>query len=310
LTDYLRQHFSPRPYAAVKRLQPDDVRALETQLEKGPTGLSNSEITLAEAFVAGADVSDIRGLIPLLLKSGMRTHVLPAVFDASIFKLSLTVIGGVPLVTVQGGELDPLEAAIKRIIDFSGGLIGLMLVLPLMAVIAIAIKISSAGPVLFQQERLGKNGKRIFIYKFRTMRRDAENMLKADEQLYAEYLRNNYKLPKEKDPRVTSIGRLLRQLSLDELPQLINVIKGDMSLVGPRPVVPDEIRQYGDCASMVLSVQPGLTGQWQVSGRSDIADYAQRVQLDMEYLRDQSIATDLRILAKTVPAVLLRQGAH
>ncbi len=311
LTEYLRKHFCPRPYALVKRLEADELLRLRDRLGKEAVHAPGLEGPTIEAFVAGVDKSDdAYEFIPLLLKSGVKTHLLPAVFDASIFKLHLSDIGGVPLVTIRGGELDPLEACVKRLIDLAGGLLGLMLVSPIMIAVAMLIKVSSPGPIFFRQERLGKNGKRIRIYKFRTMNRDAEKILKADQRLYSEYLQNNYKLPKDKDPRVTRLGRVLRQLSLDELPQLINVIKGEMSLVGPRPVVPDEIQRYGDYAAMVLSVQPGLTGQWQVSGRSDIADYAQRVQLDMEYLRDQSIATDLRILAKTVPAVLLRQGAH
>jgi len=170
--------------------------------------------------------------------------------------------------------------------------------------------LSSPGPVFFCQERIGKGGRRIRIYKFRTMHRDAEQILKSDPELYAKYVESNYKLPKGKDPRITFIGHILRELSLDEIPQLINVLKGEMSLVGPRPVVPAEIDKYGDYASLLLSVQPGLTGQWQVSGRSDIADYARRVRLDMEYIRDQSVTRDLQILFRTVPVVLSREGAH
>lgn len=313
LAGYLRKHFSPRPYALVRRVGDAELGKLRAGGEQPPEWLPNgrgSKVSM-EAFVAGGDTPEDAGdLIPQLIKHGVKTHLLPAVFDASIFRLSLNNIGGVPLISVQGGELDPLEAGVKRALDFIGSLLALGLLSPLFVVIALLVKMTSPGPVLFRQKRLGKNGKGIYIYKFRTMRRDAESVLKANEALYNEYLSNNYKLPKGRDPRITSVGRILRQLSFDELPQLINVIKGEMSLVGPRPVVPEEISQYGDCASMVLSVQPGLTGQWQVSGRSDIADYAQRVRLDMEYLRDQSIATDLRILAKTLPAVLLRQGAH
>jgi lipopolysaccharide/colanic/teichoic acid biosynthesis glycosyltransferase len=142
------------------------------------------------------------------------------------------------------------------------------------------------------------------------MRSDAEEALKSDPELHRKYVENNYKLPKAEDPRVTVVGRVLRDLSLDELPQLINVLKGEMSIVGPRPVVPDEIGKYGEYASLLLSVQPGLTGQWQVNGRSNIADYARRVQMDMEYIRDQSVGKDLQILFRTVPAVLSREGAH
>ena len=312
LVEYLRKHFSPQPYSVVKRPDADERSESHTNGTQPADALSDKRPSISfEVFVAAADMSeDACSLIPQLLKRGIKTHIIPAVFDASIFRLAVSDIGGVPLITVRGGEIDVLEAVIKRAIDFTGALLMIAFAAPLMIVLAILIKISSSGPVLFRQERLGKNGRRIYIYKFRTMRSDAESILQKNEILYREYVKNNYKLPKGKDPRITPLGRILRQTSLDELPQLINVLKGEMSLVGPRPVVPGEIEQYGDCASLLLSVHPGLTGQWQVSGRSDIADYAQRVKLDMEYLRDQSVATDLRILLRTLPAVLLRQGAH
>jgi exopolysaccharide production protein ExoY len=312
LVEYLRKHFSPHPYSVVKRPDADERSESHTNGTQPVGGLNGTLPRISfEVFVAAADMSeDACSLIPQLLKRGIKTHIIPGVFDASIFRLAVSDIGGVPVVTVRGGEIDALEAVIKRAIDFIGALFMLALAAPLMTVLAVLIKISSSGPVLFRQERLGKNGRRIYIYKFRTMRSDAESILQKNKELYREYVKNNYKLPKGKDPRITPLGRVLRQTSLDELPQLINVLKGEMSLVGPRPVVPGEIEQYGDCASLLLSVHPGLTGQWQVSGRSDIADYAQRVKLDMEYLRDQTVATDLRILLRTLPAVLLRQGAH
>lgn len=312
LVEYLRKHFSPKPYAMVRRPDADEGIASHTNSTQHVDGLNGTRPrTSVEVFVAAADMSaDACSLIPQLLKRRIKTHIVPAVFDASIFRLAVSDIGGVPLITVRGGEIEALEAVTKRAIDFTGALLMLALAAPLMMIVAVLVKISSCGPVLFRQERLGKNGRRIHIYKFRTMRSDAESILQKNTKLYREYVKNNYKLPKGKDPRITPLGRILRQTSLDELPQLINVLKGEMSLVGPRPVVPGEIEEYGDCASLLLSVHPGLTGQWQVSGRSDIADYAQRVKLDMEYLRDQSVATDLRILLRTLPAVLLRQGAH
>src|ERR1700687_5607810 len=321
LVEYLRKHFSPEPYSVVKRPDADERSESHTngtQLGNGlngtqpGNGLSGTRPKISfEVFLAAADMTeDACSLIPQLLKRGIKTHIIPAVFDASIFRLAVSDIGGVPLITVRGGEIDVLEAVIKRAIDFTGALLMIAFAAPLMIVLAILIKISSSGPVLFRQERLGKNGRRIYIYKFLDLVDDAESILQKNEILYRKYVKNNYKLPKGKDPRIPPLGRILRQTSLDELPQLINVLKGEMSLVGPRPVVPGEIEQYGDCASLLLSVHPGLTGQWQVSGRSDIADYAQRVERDMEYLRDQSVATDLRILLRTLPAVLLRQGAH
>jgi exopolysaccharide production protein ExoY len=313
LMGYLQKHFFPAPYAVVRRPAAEqglglDVDASQLYGKKGDFARSKSSF---EVFIAAADMSeDVCSLIPQLVKRGVKTHIIPAVFDASIFRLALGDVGGIPLLTVRGAEMDALEAAVKRAIDLIGALLMLSLAAPLMLVLAVLVKLTSPGPVLFRQERLGKHGHQLYIYKFRTMRQDAEQMLKNNDRLYNEYVKHNYKLPQGRDPRITPLGRFLRQTSLDELPQLFNVIKGEMSLVGPRPVVPDEIGQYGDWASLLLSVQPGLTGQWQVSGRSDIADYAQRVKLDMEYLRDQSVATDLRILLRTVPAVLLRQGAH
>ena len=313
LLEYLNRHFSPKPYALVTRSDADCDIEPHTNGAERANGSNDLQpfMQSAEVFVVAADMAaDACSVIPRLLKRGVKIHIMPAVFDASIFRLTLSDIGGVPLITLRGGDIDALEGVIKRAIDFIGALLILTCAAPLMLIISLLIKMSSPGAVLFRQERLGKHGRRIYIYKFRTMRSDAESILKKNERLYREYVANNYKLPKGKDPRITPIGRILRETSLDELPQLINVVKGEMSLVGPRPVVPEEIEQYGDCVPLLLSVQPGLTGQWQVSGRSDIADYAQRVKLDMEYLRDQSVATDLRILLRTLPAVLLRQGAH
>jgi lipopolysaccharide/colanic/teichoic acid biosynthesis glycosyltransferase len=142
------------------------------------------------------------------------------------------------------------------------------------------------------------------------MRTDAEQILKNSPSLYAKYLKNNFKLPKGEDPRLAPLGRFLRVTSLDELPQLFNVLIGEMSLVGPRPIVPLEAIHYGDSAMLFMSAKPGMTGHWQVSGRSEIAEYHKRVELDLEYIRDQSLGKDLEILMRTVPAVLRRKGAN
>jgi lipopolysaccharide/colanic/teichoic acid biosynthesis glycosyltransferase len=142
------------------------------------------------------------------------------------------------------------------------------------------------------------------------MYQDAEKILGSDLAVYQKYVENNYKLPPGEDSRITPVGRFLRATSLDELPQLINVLRGDMSLVGPRPIVPPEIDKYGDYGVLFTSVKPGLTGNWQVSGRSEISDYSRRAALDIEYVRDQSLRTDIDILLKTIPAVLSRKGAH
>jgi exopolysaccharide production protein ExoY len=179
-----------------------------------------------------------------------------------------------------------------------------------MGLIATAVRLTSPGPALFRQKRLGLEGEPFTLLKFRTMRADAEQMLYNSPSLYEKYLQNNFKLPSGEDPRLTTIGRFLRATSLDELPQLFNVLLGEMSLVGPRPIVPNEAAEYGDSAMLFMSAKPGMTGHWQVSGRSEIAEYRKRVELDLEYIRDQSLGKDLEILLRTVPAVLRRKGAY
>jgi exopolysaccharide biosynthesis polyprenyl glycosylphosphotransferase len=311
LRQFLLDNYCPEPYALVRQVDPADPDYIERQATPDANGHQRSFHDAAEVFVATADIgADASGLLPRLFDRGTEAHIVPGIFDTSIFRLALGSIGGIPVITLRSGALTGLEAALKRGLDFVVATILLTITTPIMAIIALLVKLSSPGPVFFRQERIGKGGGRIHIYKFRTMRRDAEQILKSDPELYRKYVESNYKLPKGKDPRITVIGRILRELSLDEIPQLINVLKGEMSLVGPRPIVPEEIEQYGEYASLLLSVRPGLTGQWQVSGRSDIADYARRVRLDMEYIRDQSLARDFRILFRTVPVVLSGEGAH
>ena len=142
------------------------------------------------------------------------------------------------------------------------------------------------------------------------MRADAEQILRDTPSLHEKYVKNNFKLPGGEDPRFPPLGRFLRATSLDELPQLFNVLIGEMSLVGPRPIVPNEEVEYGDSAMLFMSAKPGMTGHWQVSGRSEIVEYRKRVELDLEYIRDQSLSKDFEILIRTVPAVLRRKGAN
>jgi len=244
------------------------------------------------------------------LKRGASVHIVPGLFDARLFKQVLGEVAGVPVISLVSGRLNRIQSLVKRAVDLLGAVILIVLLAPLLALIAAAIKLTSAGPVLFAQKRLGKDGKPFMLYKFRTMHQKAEELLKANPQLYEKYRLNNFKLPKGEDPRVTRLGGLLRSTSLDELPQLLNVIQGDMSLVGPRPVVPPEIEMYADYATLFLSAKPGMTGHWQVNGRSDLGEYAKRIELDLEYIRDQSVGKDLEILLRTLPAVLRRKGAY
>jgi lipopolysaccharide/colanic/teichoic acid biosynthesis glycosyltransferase len=175
--------------------------------------------------------------------------------------------------------------------------------------IALLVKLTSRGPVIFRQERLGLHGRRFRLFKFRSMVADAERILSERPDLLAAYVASGYKLPAGTDPRITRVGAFLRRTSLDEIPQLWNVLRGDMTLVGPRPIVPPEIARYGPHADVLLSVKPGLTGVWQVAGRSAVPAAA-RTLLDLEYALRRSWRLDLGILMRTIPAVLRRRGAH
>jgi lipopolysaccharide/colanic/teichoic acid biosynthesis glycosyltransferase len=216
----------------------------------------------------------------------------------------------VPVLSIGGYRLEKIDAITKRLLDICGSASLFLLLAPLMVIVALLIKISSSGPIVFAQERLGERGRRFRIYKFRSMCVNAEMTLISNPTLYQKYIENNYKLPKGEDPRITPLGAFLRRTSLDELPQLFNVLKGDMSLVGPRPIVPAEIDKYGEYGPLFMAVKPGLTGNWQIKGRSNISDYSRRAVLDIEYIRDQSLKTDVDILLKTIPAVVWRKGAH
>ncbi len=183
---------------------------------------------------------------------------------------------------------------------------------PLLAAVAAAVKLTSKGPVFYQQTRVGLDGEHFECMKFRTMVTDADNKLKRmltdDSELRKEFAAD-FKL--KNDPRVTPIGNVLRKTSLDELPQLLNVLRGDMSVVGPRPVIPMETARYGVAIDLVLSVRPGLTGVWQVSGRNDVP-YAERIAMDAFYARDNTFIDDLAIVAKTIPVLALpsKKGAY
>jgi exopolysaccharide production protein ExoY len=207
-------------------------------------------------------------------------------------------------------DISKIYAFTKRAMDIVGAIIGLVLTSPLFLIISIFYLFGdSKGPIFFKQVRVGKNGKRFYIYKFRSMIVNAEEKLKADKELYQKYLRNNYKLEPHEDPRITNLGRFLRKTSLDEIPQLINVLKGEMSLVGPRPVVEAELVEYRERVNEFLSVKPGITGYWQVSGRSSVG-YPDRIDIELFYVYNQSLLLDIKILVKTVITVMTRQGAY
>jgi exopolysaccharide production protein ExoY len=185
----------------------------------------------------------------------------------------------------------------------------LLLTAPVILLLALVVRVTSPGPAFFRQVRVGSAGRPFRIVKLRTMVRDAEDRLRRDPGLRHEYVASHFKVPADLDPRLTAVGRFLRRTSLDELPQLVNVLLGHMSMVGPRPVVPEELSLYGELSDAYVSVRPGITGYWQVCGRSHVTG-PDRLELDRYYIENRNLLFDLKILARTVPAVLRCRGAH
>ena len=243
--------------------------------------------------------------------SAFRYSVLiPDFFSAANIWMSVRDFGGV-LGFVTSNKLKMWwNLKIKRLMDMVIVCTGGIFLLPFLLFIALLIKLSSPGPVLYRHKRLGMNGKYFYAYKFRSMVVNAQErlqeLLESDTEIKKEW-EQNHKLAK--DPRVTGIGRFLRRTSIDEFPQLVNILKGEMSLVGPRPIVDDEVEKYGEDFNRVFSVKPGLTGLWQVSGRSD-TDYNARVAYDTYYLQSWSGWLDLWVMFQTFGAIARGKGAY
>lgn len=215
-------------------------------------------------------------------------------------------IGPVSLLSVNQVRLTGFDIVLKTVLDYAVTVPGLIILSPLWLSIALAIKLDSPGPVVYRRRVLGVGGRPFDAFKFRTMYVDGDAILAAHPELQAQ-LRENHKI--KDDPRVTRVGRILRKYSLDEFPQLINVLLRQMSLVGPRMISPPELEKYGKWGMNLLTIPPGITGLWQVSGRADVS-YEERVQLDMYYIRNYTIWLDLQILLRTIPAVLKGKGAY
>src|SRR4030095_3674646 len=210
-----------------------------------------------------------------------------------------------PTPVVRRNLYDPF----KRLFDFCFAILILPIFLPVMALIIVLIKLDSKGSLIFSHKRVGKGGRLFSCYKFRTMVENAEDLLGEvlkDHEARQEW-KKDFKL--RDDPRITGIGKFLRKFSFDELPQIFNVLKGDMSFVGPRPIVEEEINKYGSDIKYYQDVRPGITGLWQINGRND-TDYFIRVRLDKNYILNRSISLDMRIVIKTFPAVLSRRGSY
>jgi len=259
-------------------------------------------------FVASSAVGpeQMKQITMYLGRSGVEVKVSANMTDILSSRLTVEPVGNLLALSLRPVRLSGGQAAAKRAFDLVAASFAIALAAPVWVVLALMIKLTSRGPVLYRQERIGRGGQPFVIYKFRTMVRGADLML-ADLAAHNEASGPLFKL--RNDPRITRIGRWLRRWSLDELPQLLNVVKGDMSLVGPRPPLPNEVDKYEEWHRGRLQVRPGITGVWQVGGRSDLSfdDY---VRLDLFYIENWSIAYDLFILGKTIPAVLFHTGAY
>lgn len=261
-------------------------------------------VFVASSALSAEESSQLANAVRLEGVEVRLTATLPQVLS---HRLSVQPFGGLMALSLRPVRLTGAQTAAKRAFDLFGAGVALALLAPLLLVIAVAVRFSSPGPILFRQRRVGQRGQSFTLLKFRTMEVGAEARV---EELRLEHGMTDlmFKLPD--DPRVTPVGRLLRRLSLDELPQLINVLRGEMSLVGPRPALPEEVAVYSEYWHYDrLEARPGITGLWQVSGRSELS-FEECVRLDLFYTENWSLAYDLYIVAKTVPVLLSRRGAY
>jgi exopolysaccharide biosynthesis polyprenyl glycosylphosphotransferase len=262
--------------------------------------------TVAVLSSSELDGITLRQLAWELEKTGTDLCVAPALLDVAGPRTTIRPTAGLTLLHVDHPQLSGPRQVLKEVFDRAMAGMALIMLAPLLAAVAVAIKLSDAGPALFTQIRVGKDGHPFKIYKFRTMVVDAEKRL-AELKASNEFDGVLFKM--RRDPRVTAVGARLRKWSLDELPQLINVFRGEMSLVGPRPALPDEAARYADHVRRRLVVKPGLTGMWQVSGRSDLT-WDETVRLDLRYVENWSLALDLQILWKTISVIFKGSGAY
>jgi exopolysaccharide biosynthesis polyprenyl glycosylphosphotransferase len=238
-------------------------------------------------------------------REGLRFKIVPDLFELSLNRIDLDAINGIPLLSVKATAIHGWNLFTKRALDVGLAGMGLITFAPFWGLIALAIRLDSPGPILFRQERVGRGESRFAVLKFRSMRQDADGVV---QELLAQNEATGPLFKMRNDPRLTRVGRMLRRWSLDEWPQLVNVLRGEMSLVGPRPPLPREVAQYESWHRRRLEVAPGLTGLWQVSGRSELT-FDEMVMLDLYYIENWSLGLDLRILLRTVPAVFRGRGA-
>ncbi|MDX1630615.1 MAG: sugar transferase [Thermoanaerobaculia bacterium] len=251
------------------------------------------------------ELGKMEELFLVLEERGIRTMLALNFFPHTQAQVQLSDIDGIPFLTFSTGPSNPVLLLVKRSLDVVLAALLLALSFPVVLTVGLAIKASSKGSVLFRQTRCGLNGRRFTLYKFRTMVEDAEH--RREEVLHLNEM-DGPVFKARHDPRITRLGRFLRKFSLDEIPQLWNVLRGDMSLVGPRPPIPEEVAQYEAWQRRRLSMKPGLTCLWQINGRNQV-NFRSWMELDLEYIDSWSLSLDLKILVKTIPVVLLGRGA-
>jgi exopolysaccharide biosynthesis polyprenyl glycosylphosphotransferase len=255
--------------------------------------------------VGSESLANLEEVFLLCDEEGVRTRVAVDFFPHVNSTVSLDRFGSTPLLTFSAAPYDEIRLLVKRVTDIAIAAAGLVVLAPFVAVISILIRLTSPGPVIFRQVRCGLNGRRFLFYKFRSMCQNAEELKPTLEHLNTR--ETVFKIPQ--DPRLTPVGRYLRKFSIDEWPQLWNVLRGDMSLVGPRPAVPSEVDRYQRWQRRRLRMRPGLTCLWAISGRDDV-DFETWMKLDMQYIDNWSLALDWKILLRTIPHVLMGHGAN
>jgi exopolysaccharide biosynthesis polyprenyl glycosylphosphotransferase len=275
-------------------------------LDEFESVLANNGIDEVAIALPEISADALADLIAICMREGVKARVIADLYRSGPARIVVEELEGLPMVTFAVGPGLGWQMVCKEVIDRVGAFALLLLLLPLMLVVALAIKLDSAGPVLFVQERVGLRKRKFRLYKFRTMVRDAEAR-RSELASLNELPKPVFKI--RDDPRVTHVGRWLRRLSIDELPQLWNVLLGEMSFIGPRPPLFEETAHYEDWQRRRLSMKPGISGLWQVAGRGRVIEFSDWVKLDLEYIDNWSLALDLRIFLWTVPAVIFGKGA-
>ncbi len=298
--DHLYERLKTHPQTGIEPMtRLSDIAELDRELAHGK---------IQEVFIADRNLStsDLLNLITRYSLRNIRFHIVPGVLDLLASRVSVAEAGDIPLLTIRDVGLRGGKALLKRSFDVLLSLMTLIILAPIFLLVALVIRLDSHGPILIRQSRIGRDGLPFQMLKFRSMRLGA-NVEEEHLRHLSGQTEGTFKL--QNDPRVTRVGSWLRRFSFDELPQLWNVLRGEMSLVGPRPALPQEVAKYSDWNRKRLRIRPGVTGLWQVSGRSDIS-FPEMIRLDLFYIENWSLWLDCKLLLRTIPVVIMGKGAY